>query len=74
MRPEPANGAASVWPAIQTSCVIRAISNLLVFFLQVAAVLPSALVGAWYFGLAREEREAYGHSLSAPVFRVFHRT
>lgn len=49
-------------------------SNLLVFFLQVAAVLPSALVGAWYFGLAREEREAYGHSLSTPIFRIFHRT
>lgn len=48
--------------------------NLMVFFLQVAAVLPSALVGAWYFGLAREEREAYGHNLSAPFFNVFRRT
>lgn len=48
--------------------------NLMIFFLQVAAVLPSALVGAWYFGLVREEREAYLPNLTGPMFRVFHRT
>ena len=48
--------------------------NLMVFFLQVAAVLPSAMVGAWYFGLGREEREAYLPNLTGPMFRVFHRT
>jgi O-antigen/teichoic acid export membrane protein len=48
--------------------------NLMIFFLQVAAVFPAALVGAWYFGLVREERQAYIHTLTAPMFRAFHRT
>jgi O-antigen/teichoic acid export membrane protein len=34
-------------------------SNLLFFFGQVAAVLPGALLGIWFFGLPSQEREAY---------------
>jgi biotin transporter BioY len=33
--------------------------TLLFFFAQVAAVLPSALLGVWYLGLQAEERQAF---------------
>lgn len=49
-------------------------SNLLVFFFQVAAVLPAALLGVWYLGLTRQERETYTPYLMAPLFRAFGRT
>jgi hypothetical protein len=48
-----------VWPA----------PNVLVFFLQVALVLPLALVGAWVVGLDRAERVM----LAAPVNRLLGR-
>ncbi len=48
--------------------------NLLIFFVQVAALLPVAAVGAWYIGLNRAEREAYGPHLMTPLFRAVRRT
>jgi O-antigen/teichoic acid export membrane protein len=48
--------------------------NLLIFFVQVAALLPVAAVGAWYIGLNRAERETYGPHLMTPLFRAVRRT
>ena len=45
-----------LWPA----------PNLLVFFLQTAAVLPFALVCFWYFCLSRAQRQALSPALSQP--------
>ena len=38
--------------------------TLLFFFAQVAAVFPSALLGAWYLGLPSEERDTFSQLLS----------
>jgi O-antigen/teichoic acid export membrane protein len=48
--------------------------TLLIFFVQVAALLPIAAVGAWYIGLNREEREALGPHLLTPLFRAVRRS
>jgi len=37
--------------------------TLLFFFVQVAAVFPSAMLGVWYLGLRSEERNAYSRSV-----------
>jgi O-antigen/teichoic acid export membrane protein len=39
-------------------------SNLLLFFAQVAAALPTALLGVWIFGLSADERRQYTQALS----------
>jgi O-antigen/teichoic acid export membrane protein len=52
------------WPA----------SHVLVFFLQVALVLPLALAGYWLFCLDRTQRESYSRRLSQSIERVFART
>lgn len=44
--------------------------NLTVFFLQVACVLPVALMGAWYFGLTAKERQAYGQPVVSFLARA----
>jgi O-antigen/teichoic acid export membrane protein len=49
-------------------------TSLLIFFLQVAAILPVAVLGAWFIGLTREERETYAPQLMAPLARAFRRT
>jgi O-antigen/teichoic acid export membrane protein len=53
-----------VWPA----------PNLAFFFLQVAILLPTAIVGAWYFGLKPHEREAYLRQFVLPLVRAMRRT
>ncbi len=52
-----------VWPA----------PNLAVFFLQVAAALPLAALGAWFFCLKHAERTAYRGVLTRHLHRVFGR-
>ena len=49
-------------------------TSLLMFFLQVAALLPVAFLGAWYIGLTHEERETYAHNLTMPLSRAIRRT
>ena len=41
--------------------------SLLLFFLQVAMVLPLALLGAWYVGLDAEERTLFRRLLPGPL-------
>ena len=48
--------------------------TLLIFFVQVAALLPVAALGAWYIGLTHEERETYAPHMMAPLFRAIRRT
>jgi O-antigen/teichoic acid export membrane protein len=61
--------------AICTYAVDRLLpaSTLLIFFAQVAAVLPTALLGVWAFGLTRQERTTYTQILS-PFLRTMGRT
>jgi O-antigen/teichoic acid export membrane protein len=47
--------------------------NLAFFFLQVAMVLPTAIIGVWYFGLTRREREAYLQEFMFPLVRAMRR-
>jgi O-antigen/teichoic acid export membrane protein len=44
--------------------------NLTFFFLQVACVLPIALIGAWCLGLTPKERERYGQPVAARLART----
>jgi len=46
-----------------------AATSLFVFFVQVACVLPTMLLGFWLFGSTREERVAYAKKLSASLSR-----
>jgi O-antigen/teichoic acid export membrane protein len=52
-----------LWPA----------PNLAVFFLQVAAALPLAALGAWFFCLTRAERTSYQGVLTRQLHRVVRR-
>jgi O-antigen/teichoic acid export membrane protein len=44
-------------------------SSLVIFFSQVALVLPLAAIGAWFFSLTHSERHTYGASLAQRLGR-----
>jgi O-antigen/teichoic acid export membrane protein len=46
-----------LWPA----------PNLPLFFLQVGAALPLALIGAWYLGLTSSDRQQFSQRLAGPI-------
>jgi O-antigen/teichoic acid export membrane protein len=52
--------ASRFWPA----------HNLFGFFVQVACLLPAALLGIWLLGLSREERKAYGRQIAGSMSKV----
>lgn len=52
--------ASKFWPA----------HNLLSFFLQVACLLPIALLGIWLLGLSRAERRTYRQQLAGSMARA----
>jgi O-antigen/teichoic acid export membrane protein len=47
--------------------------NLAFFFLQVAAVLPMALLGAWFLGVGPIDKQIFSERCVQPVVRVFRR-
>jgi peptidoglycan biosynthesis protein MviN/MurJ (putative lipid II flippase) len=44
------------------------------FFLQIACLLPVVLLGAWFLGLSREERESFTQRFWAPRSRFMRKT
>jgi O-antigen/teichoic acid export membrane protein len=44
------------------------------FVLQVIIVLPAALIGSWYLGLTRKERDVYSRQVVYPLIRAIGRT
>ncbi len=45
--------------------------SLFVFLVQIACVLPTALVGFWYFCTTAEERSDYSQRFLGPILRAF---
>jgi O-antigen/teichoic acid export membrane protein len=64
--------AAAVPYALVTYLVERywAVSHLLLFFVQVALVLPVALVGFWYVCFTSAERKDYSAHYLQPIFKA----
>jgi O-antigen/teichoic acid export membrane protein len=53
-------GIERFWPA----------SNLAVYFLQIGAILPLALLPSWYLSFERSDRQAYSLRFVQPLFRT----
>ena len=54
-------GVEKLWPA----------PNLPIYFLQIAAALPFAILPAWYVSFERTDRETYSLKFVQPLFRTF---